>query len=235
MKTIFIPWTGGLDSTYLIYKNLKEGNNVVSGSIVMLNNIAQSISEYLSRAKNLELLSKIANENNVKFDYRPYNYIVFDVPSSEYSLGQLPIISIAYRYWQKFFHDIDSYQLGYIKGDCFFNDGYEKAFSDTFNTMENHNFEGRKQIVELPLRNIEKSFIYNELPNEIKNNISYCEQPFYLNDEEREKYITKFIMRKEMDVSEIEDLIKIRTVNSLPCNCVSCERMNKIITKLSLV
>lgn len=28
MKRVLIPWSGGVDSTYLIYKNLKEGNEV---------------------------------------------------------------------------------------------------------------------------------------------------------------------------------------------------------------
>lgn len=59
-KTVLIPWSGGVDSTYLIYSNLVKGNNVVSGSIAFLNNLGQSFSEMIARKKNLKLLKEVA-------------------------------------------------------------------------------------------------------------------------------------------------------------------------------
>ena len=48
-RITFIPWSGGLDSTYLIWLYLKAGLRVVAGSIGILNNPEQTEAEKTAR------------------------------------------------------------------------------------------------------------------------------------------------------------------------------------------
>ena len=54
MKDILVLASGGLDSTYLIYDNLKKGNNVTALYVTVENNPTKNKSELMA----LELIRK---------------------------------------------------------------------------------------------------------------------------------------------------------------------------------
>ena len=66
MKNVFILWSGGLDSTYLIYKNLNEGNKVISGYVSLLNNGKKVDMERQA----IEKLKEEFNKEFYNFEYK---------------------------------------------------------------------------------------------------------------------------------------------------------------------
>jgi len=53
MKKILIPFSGGLDSTYLVYKNLKEGNFVIPVYIEIIDAVQNKIIIEKQQAKKI--------------------------------------------------------------------------------------------------------------------------------------------------------------------------------------
>ena len=119
-KKVGILFSGGLDSTYLIYKNLKEGNIVVPIYIEILNNENKSILE----KNRIELLHKeFCKEFNT--EHYLYNNKLKDIKYVlKYELNfcdntlyfqQMPIWILGLVNSQCL--DIDEFQIGYISND----------------------------------------------------------------------------------------------------------------------
>jgi len=62
-KNVLIPFSGGLDSTYLLYKNLKKYNIVTTLYIQLLNNSYKTTIELAHRKYILEYLNKEFSED----------------------------------------------------------------------------------------------------------------------------------------------------------------------------
>ena len=221
MKSIFIPWSGGLDSTYLIYKNLIEGNNVHTSSFVFLNNIGQSLIEYKAKKMLIPILEEIAAENNVNFKYNDENNFYVKLGNSSNILGQLPLISIGFRYLN--YSSVDEVQFGYVQGDCLFDENheFEKLLIQNFNNNELYNFGGNPINLSLPLKETNKTEIIKNLPSELLELVSWCEEP-RINDKQNYDDLIKAILFNSIS----DDILKSVTVDE-NCSCTSCGRMNK--------
>lgn len=231
-KTVLIPWSGGVDSTYLIYNNLVKGNNVVSGSIAFLNNLGQSFSEMIARKNNLKLLKEVAEEYDVEFHYDIQNCMIVRVPNNHYAIGQLPLVAISSGYFNYYNEDIDEVQFGYIRTDSLFlpKKNFDKALTETYDTMHSNNWKGKYQPIKYPLWNTNKIDILAQLPEEILENCSYCETPYKLSDEQYDKMQKALLFGEEYDVDFIDNVE--RTIN---CNCDSCEAMRKAELQLKYI
>ncbi len=119
-KKVAVLFSGGLDSTYLVWKNLKDGNEVTPIYIEIENNKTKTILE----KNRIELLWKrFSIEFNDENDYlkRPLNGIQYavsvGVKANENSLyfTQMPIWIFALTFCQSM--DVDEIQIGYVMND----------------------------------------------------------------------------------------------------------------------
>jgi len=113
-KNVFIFWSGGLDSTSLIHKNLEAGNKVTTAYINITSNDNQSLSE-------LHSIKSISSYFQ-KYEKFTYNGILSDIHyykyknCSNFPLGYIPILimNIASFIMGANFDEI---QIGYVLGD----------------------------------------------------------------------------------------------------------------------
>lgn len=223
-KNVFIPWTGGLDSTYLIYKNLSEGNTVYSSSILFANNVNQTIYEMKARYHLLPILEKIAEENNCNFYYESSYNIKFFAGGSGYVLGQLPVLINSFRYLCPYGW-VDEVQFAYVKGDDFFDSDFnmEKLFRDNFTNLEIYNVESKNVKLSFPLKYVSKSEILEIIDKRLLDLVHWCETPEI--DVELKDLLT-LILTDNVSDEFLNDLPKLNY-----CECHSCERMLKLKEK----
>ena len=170
MKRVIIPWSGGVDSTYLIHKNLEEGNEVRTFSVLLNNNISQRDREKSSRS----ILSKYFREKYPgKFsEDTSYNFNSIQVSSSYNMILSQPPIWILFCYYSFDLSGYDEIQIGYIM-----NDDAISYLDDIRNLHSSYKPFTNYTIPELkfPLTKMKKWEIMNQLPEFIMKNVSYCE------------------------------------------------------------
>lgn len=229
-KTKWIAWTGGLDSTYLILKNLREGHNVIASSVLFLNNESQTLSEYIAREKLTLMFEKIAFENKCTFEYSHLDSSKWLAGNSSYILGQLPMLTTLFRYSCPYYKDVDFAEFAYVKGDCIFEPDYnfEKLFTDNFNNFEKYNNNTKKKVkLVFPLRDTTKEEIIANMPQEMLDVISFCESPPIKSySKEYNEVFSIISSNKHVELDRVEALFYKRD----NCSCLSCERMKNIYT-----
>jgi 7-cyano-7-deazaguanine synthase in queuosine biosynthesis len=110
MKKVFVLWSGGLDSTFLVEKNLKEGNEVLAGYIELKNNERKTIRE----KKAMNELSILFRKNYPKFwDYGTIGEYFIRESGINVALKQLPLWITATLYLPR----VDEIQIGYTMND----------------------------------------------------------------------------------------------------------------------
>lgn len=169
-KKVFILWSGGLDSTYLVWKNLKDGNDVVLGYVNLSNNENKTVMEKAAIDKLLPKLKSMFS------DYSRIHYldtiVTIDVQANRNSqLPQFPawLTSIVYSITS----DIDEVQIGYVLNDDaigWINDMKKlwqayRPLMISFATLK------------FPLVKTSKEDILNSLPNILLEDIWFCENP----------------------------------------------------------
>lgn len=174
-KNLLIPWSGGLDSTYLLYKALKDNHTVTTLSMNLRNNIGQQFLENEAREKIKIILSDMKLSILTRFlesdiDVKSY--------SNNFELVQPPI-------WVLFsaltLHEyIDEIQFGYVLGDHA--NSYIDDILNLFEAIKPF-MKSKNAKITFPIIKQHKKDLYDRLPTEIKNAISYCENPI------GEKYI----------------------------------------------
>lgn len=112
MKTVYILWSGGLDSTFLIWKNLTEGNKVIAKYIELENNEHKSEME-LDAIYKLRKLFKEEFKDNFEYSY----LLSIDIVESAHTvrLPQYPSWFTGCVYGLG--DNIDEIQLGYVMND----------------------------------------------------------------------------------------------------------------------
>lgn len=131
MKKVAILWTGGLDSTYLIIKNLFLGNRIHLYYVDIKNNENDMKAESIARDKLLKDIKKICKNIDMKgtLDTDIDKITNIELPlGQDYPFPQVPlffpaILSIIFSY--------DEIQLGYVFNDY----GYVTEFTNRLQTI----------------------------------------------------------------------------------------------------
>jgi len=197
MKKVAVLFSGGLDSTYLVWKNLKDGNEVYPIYVEIENNIVKTILEK-NRTKLLcELFSEEFNENmNYGHIHNVHYAISVGVKAYENSLyfKQVPIWIFTLMFIQSI--GIDEIQVGYVCGDDaipYLND-IQKIYKSYQSICE------PLKPLKFPIIKIKKEIIAHELPSQYLDLIISCEN-------------AKIIGNKDAEIVQYE-----------PCgSCVPCE------------
>lgn len=180
-KRVAVLFSGGLDSTYLIWKNLKDGNEVLPIYVEIENNLIKSIIEK-NRIK--LLLKEFQKEFNVdKTKIHDIRYAMnIGIRADEGSLyfKQIPIWIFAAVYIQGM--DIDELQIGYVSTDdsiSYIND--IQNIYQSYQTIS----EPMKPLL-FPLIKVRKYDIAQELPKQYFDLIFSCENARIIGSEDAE-------------------------------------------------
>lgn len=172
IKKVGVLFSGGLDSTYLIWDNLEKGNIVKPIYIEITNNSEKLILEKNRVERICELFHKNYGDRIERVKYK----LTFDVyPEDHLYFKQVPIWIIAMLYTQQFY---DELQIGYVIGDdaiSFLGD-FKKLYKQ-YNKINDNKLIPLK----FPLKKKSKMEINEELPSEYKNLVVSCESPKLIN------------------------------------------------------
>ena len=183
-KRIGVLFSSGLDSTYLVYKNLKEGNIVSPIYIEIENNQHKSIIE----KNRIELLyNEFSEEFNGNEFYdrkiKPIKYVMkTNVGASEDSihLKQVPVWIIGLLFSQGL--DVDEIQIGYVCGDD--STSYIEDMKEIYYSYER--ISEKLKPISFPLIKQKKWQIIRELPEKYHKYIYSCESPNLIGKESDE-------------------------------------------------
>ena len=176
-KKVAVLFSGGLDSTYLLWKNLKEGNIVVPVYVEIENNEAKSILEknrieLLYREFKKEFDADSSWEGKSKLKRIEYLFNV-GISAREDSLyfKQVPVWIFATLFMQSL--DVDEIQIGYVSNDdaiSFLDDIRKiyKSYQAICDPMKSLKF---------PLVKYKKELMARELPENYLKLIVSCENP----------------------------------------------------------
>lgn len=141
-KKALVLWSGGFDSTSLIFYYLDKGYEVdtVAGSIE--GNEGQSISEKFARLQMQTMMQR---------DKLPVNFFTsstFDIRKNNSSCGVCqPVLWLNLLFFNiKEFHDVAA--MGYVKGDDVWH--YKTEVFDVWNSMMKFRHNNEKAILEFP-------------------------------------------------------------------------------------
>lgn len=173
-KHVLVLFSGGIDSTYLVYKNLLEGNDVLCVHNKILNNTMQtakeikSIDNILEWLKNHFLYQKIrVSDFNVEFQINGYFDNISMLSQPFLWLSSLPIVL-------QCLPDIDEVQYGIIARDdalSYIND-LKAIFNASMMTNNCIKYKGK---LKFPLIKYQKSEIIDKLPTDLLRMTSSCE------------------------------------------------------------
>ena len=113
MKRVGILFSGGLDSTYLLWKNLKDGNEVTPIYVEIKNNSEKTKLE-LNRIKLIhKYLKKDFGEllKDIHYSYE----ITVEVRENSLYLRQVPLWILSIIFSQDL--PVDKFEIGYVVGD----------------------------------------------------------------------------------------------------------------------
>lgn len=117
MKKVAILWTGGLDSTYLIIKNLLLGNTIYLYYVDIVNNKDNMKAEDTARNKLLKDIKKICNNIDIKgiISNNVEKLISIELlQGQDYPFPQVPLFFPAVL---SLIFSFDEIQLGYVYND----------------------------------------------------------------------------------------------------------------------
>ena len=166
MKKLVL-WSGGTDSTYLIYKRLKNGEKVDAAYVNLLNNDTKVVREL----KAIKALKKIFDRDFP--EQFIYHGVIFECdvkqPGGLLVFRQMGIWIQAIISCCSEFHEVS---IGYSMGDDAIS--YLKDIKKTYKSYKKfQNNEFPK--LTFPLKKISKSEIFDYLPTEIVKLITTCE------------------------------------------------------------
>jgi len=178
MKKILIPFSGGLDSTYLVYKTLSEKNIPITTYFSITNN---GLKPQIERIHRKLILEKINNEfNTYILDYESGGEVGLH-GSNSVALPQ----PLTWIYCLHFLpKNYDVVQLAYVLGDHAVS--FIKDIKKLIKAYQPFLKENVKVKIEFPLTKLLKEEICDKLPEEIKELIWTCENPKEIYNNEKE-------------------------------------------------
>ncbi|MDA3781517.1 MAG: hypothetical protein PF487_15015 [Bacteroidales bacterium] len=119
MKKVAVLFSGGLDSTYLVWKNLNDGNQLFPIYVEIENNYIKTI---LEKNRTELLYNEFSKEFNLSGNHEKKIHDVHNVISVGLKANmcniyfkQVPIWILAMMFCQNM--DIDEIQIGYVGND----------------------------------------------------------------------------------------------------------------------
>lgn len=177
-KKVAVLFSGGLDSTYLVWKNLKEGNEVQPIYVEIENNRVKTI---LEKNRTGLLLKEFRKEYSDKI--RDIKYILkVNVDAHEDSLyfKQVPVWILAIVFAQDL--NVDEIQIGYVANDDAI--GYLADIRNVYMSYEP--LMRYLKPLEFPLSKKPKYEMAHELPEVYRNLIFSCEYATIIGPEDAE-------------------------------------------------
>ena len=231
-KKVGVLFSGGLDSTYLIWKNLKKGNTVVPYYIEIKNNKDKVILE-----KNRTEL--ILEEFRKEFPNKVSNLCVGMEVDINTCCGlkytQMPIWMLGVLFFQD--ETIDEFHIGYVCGDdmiSYLDD--IKGIYDSYKIFRKH-----KTKLKFPISKKHKYTLYSKLPEQYLKLTVTCEQPILINNEminfddllpKKITYGEKFELGKPVETVMLVNDIEIckstndKIIKYKPCGeCDPCKKI----------
>lgn len=169
-KTVAILFSGGLDSTYLFYKNLEEGNKVIPIYITIKNNTTKVAIE----KRQIQLIYNSLGEHYPHLMYNiryPLEVNIFDISDRLY-FKQIPIWILGMLY-SELSSEVDEIQIGYVMNDDAIS--YLDEIRASYESF-NHFSEGLPKLV-FPLSKLNKAQIKSKLPKKFADLTFSCEDP----------------------------------------------------------
>lgn len=167
MNNIFVLWSGGLDSTYLIYKYLNLGYNVFAGHIQIDNNSDQTKREI----ETIEKLNKIFYEMFPgQWNYQGIIYsIMINRINNALLLKQAPLFILSSLYVK---YDYDELCIGYVMNDDAIS--WIPDFEKTYYSYQPF-FNNKLPKISFQLMKLKKEEIIRQLPSNLLELVTYCE------------------------------------------------------------
>lgn len=167
---ILVPWSGGLDSTFLVWRLLQDKKNVRDVYINLRNNSVKAVAEIAARRKLREVLATFSGNGNLIESYEPQ----IDVDYGQLFVMKqncIWLLMLAYSCCE----NTKSVQMAYVMNDCSLSymDEMQRlwasigAFSDK-----------ALPPLEFPIIKWNKKIIKSTLPPQLLEHIWYCENPF---------------------------------------------------------
>lgn len=177
-KKVIVLFSGGLDSTYLVWDNLVSGNEVYPIYIEIKNNYNKSVLE----KNRVESLYKEFYKDFGDL-IKPPKYVtsieVFD-SSTTLHLLQVPIWIFSLVYSQ--IKDVDEIQIGYVMNDDAVS--YITDIKKIYNSYKG--IVDELIPIKFPLIKYKKEVLFKELPKEYYNLTVTCEEPRVIGNEKDE-------------------------------------------------
>ena len=177
-KRVGILFSGGLDSTYLVWDNLRKGNEVFPVYFTIKNNFNKPTLE----KNRINLLYKSFYETYGDLIRSPEHVITVEVTNAgnDLHLQQVPIWILGLQYSQ--IYGLDEIQIGYVM-----NDDAISYIDDIKKIYESYKGISRNQIpITFPLLKSKKEELFNELPKKYRDLTVTCEDPKIIGDENAE-------------------------------------------------
>ena len=175
---IAILFSGGLDSTYLVYKNLKEGNTVYPYYVNITNNGDRPDMEFRTTKK----LYQVFKDEFPGLIYPPKEIGSFEIGVENPWRIIQPQIWIFFLSMLQYSKNIDEFQIGYIKNDDALD--YLKDIKKLHNSFKGFPaFENKFIPLKFPLLKYDKYELMKLLPEKYSKLIVSCENAHKIGDE----------------------------------------------------
>jgi 7-cyano-7-deazaguanine synthase in queuosine biosynthesis len=179
---VLIPWSGGLDSTYLVFKALSEGHEVTTCSFILTNNKGQVEMEKLARKNIKKLIDKTFPKANIS--YIESIEINIDRYVGEIILGQ-PVLWIMSSMFN-LTNDIDEIWMGYVMNDDAVS--YTKEILNLYEACKPFSAITKFPVIKFPIIKHKKYDLMDEYKG-MKDLISFCETPDFMTYKEANIYL----------------------------------------------
>lgn len=169
-KSVIVLFSGGIDSTYLIWKNLQEGNIVLPMYIDIDNNKEKAKIEKSQITKIWNILNDEYIDNLLPINYS-IKIGIDKVLNDNLRFHQVPIWILSSLFFQS--EEFDEIQIGYVSEDTTL--GYLEDIEKIYKSYES--ISPGLIPVTFPIKKSLKEDIVNELPEDLLELVYSCEHP----------------------------------------------------------
>lgn len=177
-KNVYVLWSGGMDSTYLIQKLLTENDNVnvTTGYVEVMNNVNKTKNELKAIKKLLPILTSKYGD---RFSHMGIVYKTDVIcPSMRFGLEQMPLWISALVSTTPV--ETDLLCLGYVMCDCAIS--YLKELQDLIKAY-NKISDIKLPKLTFPISKYPKWMILEKLDKQLKPHVVWCENPVEVDNE----------------------------------------------------
>lgn len=165
-KKVFCLWSGGIDSTYMIYKYLKEDYYVSCGYVKITNNVNKTETELKAIDNMLPFFRS--------FDNFMYEDIILETTINKsfiLDFSQIPIWILSILTTSGY----DKVGIAYVMNDDAIS--YLNELKNIYNSYRELSSNSELPELEFPLSKIKKEYILISIPDELKKYTVFCENP----------------------------------------------------------